>query len=165
MMLKILQILVLGTVLGFGSSAHGHDYKVADVTIAHPYALPTPAGATNGAAYLARLENTGTAAERLLRVSTPIAASAELHTMSVDSGGVMRMREVVAMALAPHTPIHMSPGSGLHLMLIGLKQPLKVGDRFAMTLEFERAGKVEVEVAVQSKQDAAATSHGGAHRH
>jgi len=62
----------------------------------------------------------------------------------------MRMREIDGIALAPHAKIRMRPGNGMHLMLVGLKEPLKDGARFPMTLEFERAGKVEVTVNVQS---------------
>jgi len=78
-----------------------------------------------------------------------VAARVEMHEMKVDSGGVMRMRETDAIVVEPKQPIRMQPGSGLHLMLIDLKQPLKEGDTFAMTMEFERAGKVEVKVVVQ----------------
>ena len=150
------KFLVAATILGLNAGAFGHGYSAGDVKIGHPYATPSPAGATTGAAYLALLENTGAQADRLLRVSTPAAARAELHSMSVDSSGVMRMRELPEMTLAPQTPIRMRPGMGLHLMLIGLKQPLKVGDSFPMTLEFERAGKVDIKVVVQLPKESAA---------
>ena len=115
-----------------------------------PYATPSLPGTSNGAAYFAMLENTGNSADRLLRATTPAAARVELHTMAVDAQGVMRMREVDAIALAPHAKIRMRPGMGMHLMLVGLKEPLKDGAHFPMTLEFERAGKVDVTVNVQS---------------
>jgi periplasmic copper chaperone A len=82
--------------------------------------------------------------------------------MAVDAQGVMRMREVDGIALAPQARIRMRPGSGMHLMLIGLKEPLKEGARFPMTLEFERAGRVEVTVVVQSRtpgEGAASQAH------
>ena len=70
--------------------------------------------------------------------------------MSVDAQGVMRMRQVDGIALAPKASVKMRPGMGYHLMLVGLKRPLKDGEAFPMTLEFERAGKVEVKVVVQA---------------
>ena len=85
-----------------------------------------------------------------MRASTPVAARVEIHTMSVDAQGVMRMREIDGIALAPKTKVQMRPGMGMHLMLIGLKEPLKEGATFPMTLQFERAGKVEVKVVVQT---------------
>ena len=122
--------------------------------------LPIP-GTSNGAAYFAALENTGNAGDRLLRATTPAASRVELHTMAVDAQGVMRMREVDGIALAPHAKIEMRPGSGMHLMLIGLKEPLKEGSSFPMTLQFERAGVVEVKVVVQATKprDGASAPH------
>ena len=129
--------------------AFAHGATAGDVSIGHAFATPSVPGATNGAAYIATLENTGKRPDRLLRVSTPVAASAEMHTMSVDAGGVMRMRELADMPVNPGTPIKMRPGQGAHIMLMGLKRPLKEGDTFPMTMEFERGGKVEVKVVVQ----------------
>lgn len=131
------------------TSAHSHGGRAGDVVITHPFATPTPPGAPNGAAYIVTLENTGKEPDRLLRASTPAAQRAELHTMTVDAGGVMRMRELPDISLAPGVPVKMRPGAGLHIMLVGLKQPLVEGDSFALTLEFERGGKTEVKVIVQ----------------
>jgi len=137
-------------------AAHAHGGRAGDVEITHPYAVPTPSGAVNGAAYIATLEDTGKQPDRLLRVSTPIAQRAEIHTMAVDASGVMRMREVGEIALLPGAPVKMRPGSGYHFMLMGLKQPLKEGDSFPLTMEFERGGKVEVKVVVQVPKPGAA---------
>jgi len=133
----------------FSIGAHAHGGRAGDVEITHPFATPTPTGASNGAAYVVTLENTGKRPDRLLRVSTPVAQRAEIHTMAVDAGGVMRMREVGEIALLPGVPVKMRPGEGYHFMLMGLKQPLKEGDSFPLTLEFERGGKAEVKVVVQ----------------
>ena len=132
------------------AAALAHGSTVGDIEIGHPYATPSLPGTSNGAAYFAMLENTGNAADRLLRATTPVAARVELHSMAVDAQGVMRMREIDGIALAPHAKVRMRPGMGMHLMLVGLKEPLKDGARFPMTLEFERAGKVEVTINVQS---------------
>jgi hypothetical protein len=137
--------------------AVAHDAKVGAIAIEHPFAAPSLAGTTTGAAYFARLENTGSTADRLLGATTPVAAGVELHTMALDAQGVMRMREIEGIALAPHAGIEMRPGMGMHLMLIGLKRPLKEGSSFPMTLRFEHAGTVVVEVVVQ-----AANPHAGA---
>ncbi len=141
------------------TAAHAHGGKAGDIDITHPYATPTPAGAVNGAAYIATLENTGKQPDRLLRVSSPVAARAEIHTMSMDSAGVMRMREAGEIALAPGAAVKMRPGDGYHVMLMGLKQPLKKGDSFSMTLEFERGGKAEVKVVVQVPKAGAMAEH------
>ena len=131
------------------SIAQAHGGSAGAVNIGHPFATPSVPGASTGAAYIANLENTGKQPDRLLRVSTPVAARTEMHTMAVDAGGVMRMREIGDIPLAPGAAIKMRPGAGIHFMLMGLKQPLKDGESFPMTLEFERGGKVEVKVVVQ----------------
>jgi copper(I)-binding protein len=142
-----------------GVQAQAHDYKAGGVRVGHPYATPSIPGAPNGAAYLATLENGGAIADRLLRASTPVAARVELHTMAMD-GGVMRMREVEGVPIGPKETVTMRPGQGFHLMLMQLKAPLKAGDTFPLTLEFEKGGKVEVRVDVQQPRDPAA-----AHKH
>lgn len=141
------------------ATATARDFNVGDIAIRQPFATPSLAGTSSGVAYLASLENKGASPERLVRASTPVAASVELHTMAVDAQGVMRMRDIDGIALAPKSNLQMQPGSGMHLMLIGLKAPLKEGTSFPMTLQFERAGTVQVTVDVhQSKAKAAAAS-------
>lgn len=146
-------------------AAHAHDGRAGDIEITHPFATPSREGVANGAAYIATLENTGKQADRLLRASTPVAQRTEVHTMAVDANGVMRMREVDAIVLAPGSPVKMRPGDGYHLMLMGLKQPLKEGDSFPLTLEFERGGKAEVKVIVQVPKLRAGDTGDAAHKH
>ena len=138
--------------------AAAHGAKVGDIDIEHPFATPSLAGTRNGAAYFGALENTGAVGDRLLRASTPAAARVELHTMAVDAQGVMRMREVDGIALPAKSKVQMRPGGAMHLMLINLKAPLKSGSRFPMTLQFERAGPVEVEVVVEAPTAPAAAA-------
>ena len=142
------------------AAAPAHGANVGDIAIGHPFATPSLAGTTTGAAYFATLENTGTSADKLVRASTPMAARVEIHTMAVDAQGVMRMREIDGIALAPKAKLQMRPGMGMHLMLVGLKEPLKEGATFPMTLVFERAGTVEVKVVVQTPR-----AQGGGEEH
>ncbi len=152
-----------GALAALALSAAAHGAKVGDIAIGHPYATPSLAGTSNGAAYLASLENKGSVADRLVRASTPAAARVEIHTMSLDAQGVMRMREIDGIDLAPKAKVQMKPGAGLHLMLIGLKEPLKEDASFPMTLEFERAGKVEVKVIVGQPKPGGAAAEGHMH--
>lgn len=145
------------------AAAYAHGGRAGDVEITHPFATPTPTGMTNGAAYIVKLENVGKQPDRLLRASTPAAQRCELHTMSIDAGNVMRMREVPDILLSPGVAVTMRPGAGLHIMLVGLKQPLKEGDSFPMTLEFERSGKTEVKVVVQVPKPRAGEATGHSH--
>jgi copper(I)-binding protein len=156
------RILFALPALFFCTLAFGHSFDAGDLKIGHPYALPGIAQQLTGAAYLS-IENTGKSADRLLSVNTPVARSATLHTMTMD-GNIMRMREADAIEIKPGATVAMKPGTGYHIMLTGLKSPLKVGDRFPITLGFEKVGNVDVTVVVQDKEarSGAASSAGAA---
>jgi copper(I)-binding protein len=138
-------------------AAQAHDYRAGNVRIQHPYAVPNAASATEAAAFIATLENTGKQPDRLLRASSPRAGRIELRQLD---GGVPR--PVAAIELPPGEPLKMRPGRGYMLQLLELKQPLKLGEQFALMLEFERGGKAEVRVDVQQPSRRAEES---AHRH
>jgi len=143
------QFLAVFSAALLSGAAHAADYRAGDISITNPHARPTVPGQPGGAAYLT-LENTGRSADRLVGVTSPVAKSAEIHTMRMD-GDVMRMREAGEVPLAPAAKVEMKPGMGYHIMLMGLKQPLQEGASFPLTLTFEKAGKVEVPVMVDGK--------------
>jgi hypothetical protein len=77
-----------------------------------------------------------------------VAAEVQLHTMTMD-GGVMRMRQVEGgIAVPARGTLELKPGS-YHIMFMGLKRQLRQGERFPVTLRFQRAGSVTVQFAVQ----------------
>ncbi len=123
--------------------------------ITHPWARATAGASKNGAAYLTLTEQGP--ADRLTGVSTPAAATAELHESMADMG-VMKMRPVSGFDLAPGKPVTLAPG-GYHVMLLGLKAPLKPGDVFPLTLKFEHAEPLTVSVTVEAAGGAAAHEH------
>jgi copper(I)-binding protein len=122
------------------------DAKVGDLVIVEPWARATIGQVKTGAAYLSVI-NHGAAGDRLLAVSTPVAAKAQLHSNIVEDG-VMKMRPVEAIDIEAKGSTTLEPG-GVHVMLMGVRNPLEEGDAFAMTLTFETAGSVDVEVHVQ----------------
>lgn len=144
------------------AAARAHGSRLGDLVIDHPYATPTPAGARTGAAYLRTLRNTGDQADRLVGASTPAARTVEIHRSVVDAGNVMRMRAIDGIELPPKAELKLRRGGEYHLMLIDLKAPLKNGDRFPMTLRFQKAGEREVTVWVQQPRDAAGSAD---HKH
>ncbi len=143
--MKILAVLLSACALGSGV-ATAHDYALKSLRIDRPFARATPPGATTAGVFVT-IENTGSQRDQLVSASTPMAGLAELHTMSV-AAGVMRMRGVAALDVKPGATLKLTPG-GYHVMLSELKQPLKVGDKFTMTLKFHNAGAVEVVVWVE----------------
>jgi copper(I)-binding protein len=118
--------------------------QTGQVELKDAWARATPGKAENGAAYLTIVSP---AADRLVSVSTPVAKKAELHTMTTE-GGVMKMRPLAGIDVAPGQPVTLKPG-GAHIMLMGLNQPLQAGQSFPLTLSFEKAGQREVTVAIE----------------
>ncbi len=116
------------------------------IAIDHAWARATAPSARNGAAYFV-LTNRGAEADRLVAASSPVAEKAELHTHQAENG-VMRMRPVDSIAVAPGGTATLAPG-GLHVMLLGLREPLVKGGTFPLTLVFEKAGTTTVPVSVQ----------------
>lgn len=144
--------------------AHAHDFRAGQLVIDHPYATPSLAGTPNGAAYLRGIRNRGTAPDRLVAASTPVAERVELHEMSTE-GDVMRMREVPAIDLPAGQEVQLRHGQRYHLMLISLRQPLKVGDRFDLTLKFEKAGETTVKAWVQQPRVGSSPAGHEGHKH
>jgi copper(I)-binding protein len=135
--------------------AAAHDYTAGDLTILHPWTRAAGANG-NGAGFL-RLRNGGTQPDRLISASTPAARVVELHTMERD-GDVMRMRPVRDIVVAPGATVELRPGS-FHIMMIGLTAPMAQGGRVPLTLRFERAGEVQVELAVEAAGARGAGQH------
>lgn len=134
----------------------GHDYQVGELHIAHPSSMATPPGAPNGVAYLS-VHHRGDQTDRLLSASTPRASRVQLH-QSVEKDGMSTMRQIpLPLAIEPGGELKLEQG-GYHFMLMDLTEPLKAGERIPLTLSFEDAGPVEVELMVDEL-----TGHGGGH--
>ena len=123
------------------------------VKIEDPWTRATPPGAKVGAGYM---KITSTGADRLIGASSPAAARVELH-LTEKNGDVMRMREVKAYDIPARGGFELSPG-GAHLMLVDIKAPFKEGAKIPVTLRFEKAGEVRVELQVRAL-GASAHSH------
>ena len=121
--------------------------KKGDIQIRHPWSRATPVGAKVGVAYM-EIRNNGAQPDKLVSISTSVARRAEMH-ITEREGEVMKMRQVKAFEIPARERYALRPG-GSHLMLVDLTQPLKVGERFAMKLQFERAGELEIELEVQA---------------
>lgn len=118
--------------------------QTGSVEVKNAWARATPGKAEIGAAYLTIQAATP---DRLIAVSTPVADKAEPHEMTMQ-GGVMKMRSLATIDLPAGQAVVLKPGA-THIMLVGLKQPLRVGESFPLTLEFEKAGRREVNIVVE----------------
>ena len=137
----------LATLL-FVTSARADDVKAGDLVISQAWSRATPGGAKTGGGYLT-IENKGTTPDKLIGASADFAGKIEVHEMTTNNG-VMKMRPVEGgLTIDPGKTVKLAP-SGLHLMMMDLKSPLKQGDKLPVTLQFEKAGKVTVTLDVQS---------------
>jgi copper(I)-binding protein len=131
----------------FASGVSAAEYKAGNIVVTNAWARATPKGAQVGGAYMT-IRNNGSTADRLVGGSSPVAGRLEMHEMKMD-GGVMKMRPVTGgIEIKPGGSVELKP-SGLHVMLVNLKQPLQQGQHVKATLEFEHAGKVEIEYQVE----------------
>jgi len=140
--------LVLLVLVLLANGASAEDYKAGNLQISQPWTRATPKGAAVAGGYL-KITNSGTTPDRLLGGSTAIARRFELHEMSMD-GGMMKMRELKdGLEIAPGATVELKPGA-YHIMMMNLSRPLIKGERVKASLNFEKAGKADVEFAVEA---------------
>ena len=136
-------------------------FKIGALVIEAPWARATPGGAQVGGGYM-KITNTGKEADRLIGGSLPIAAEVEVHEMEM-AGNVMKMRRLAdGLEIKPGESVELKPG-GNHLMFMGLRGGLKAGQAVKGTLQFQKAGTVEVEYRVAPI--GAQSGGGGGHSH
>ena len=128
-------------------SAGTHAQEGGSVIVSNPWARASAPTARNGAAYL-KIESAPGTKDRLLDARSPVAEAVEVHETTVIDG-IARMRRIPEIGIAPDRPVELAPG-GMHMMLMGLKSPLKEGDLFSLILRFESAGEIAVKVIVEA---------------
>ncbi|GGB95659.1 transporter [Marinobacterium zhoushanense] len=138
-MMKALTSLLL-------SAALSTPLWAADVQVSDPYARAVAPGQPNSAAFM-QLENRSDKAISLTGAASGVAQSVELHA-HIEDQGVMRMRRIDAIDLAPHQQVSLQPG-GLHVMLIGLNRTLAVGEELALTLSFSDGSQQTLSLPVR----------------
>jgi periplasmic copper chaperone A len=136
--------------------------EVGDITIQQSWVRASLGNAPNSAAYMT-LETVGAAPDRLIGGSTPVAERVELHTHAME-GGVAKIRPVDGIEVAPGAPTVLEPG-GRHVMLSGLTRKLEAGTNVPLTLVFEHAGEVTLDVPVEGVMAGTAPGHDGSRDH
>ena len=140
---KIMLIAAALTAFVSSSPAAAHD-----IAVRQAWSRATPKAAKVAGGYLT-IENRGVQPDRLLSASSVAAAKVEIHQMSMQDGIMtMRPRED-GLAIAPEATVTLEPG-GDHIMFIGLTAPFEEGQRVPVSLNFERAGKIETSFEVGS---------------
>jgi periplasmic copper chaperone A len=127
--------------------AQAADVMVGHLKISTPWARATPKGASVGGGYLT-ITNMGSAPDRLIGGTASFAKSVEVHEMKMDNG-IMKMREMVnGLEIKPGQSVTLDP-EGYHIMFVRMNQPLKKGEQVKVTLQFAKAGKVDVDFTVE----------------
>jgi copper(I)-binding protein len=140
-------LLIAVAWIGKAPAQQMKEVKTQDIVIAQPWSRATPAGAKIAVGYMV-ITNNGTEADRLVGGSSG-AGAVEVHEMAMKNG-VMTMRPVSGgLQIEPGKSVTLAPG-GNHLMFTDVKAPLKQGDKLKATLEFAKAGQVDVTFDVQS---------------
>lgn len=116
----------------------------ADVTVTNAWARASILASRPGAAYFTMTSDQN---DRLIAIASPAAGRAMIHVVETDIAGVSRMTHIDALDLPPNTPVTMAPGD-MHLMLMDLPKRLEEGTTFPLTLSFETAGELTIEIWV-----------------
>ena len=133
----------LTAVIGLAGGAAAQ--QPAPIEATNAWSRATTPGIATGSIYLTLTSPTG---DKLVGITSPAAAHAGVHEMQMD-GNVMKMRAVEGgLDLPPGKPVTLSPG-GYHIMLEGLKAPLKQGATVPVHLTFDKASPVDIEAKVQ----------------
>jgi periplasmic copper chaperone A len=139
--------MIVAAALSFGlvcvaqaPRVQAHEVKKGDLTLSGLQLRATPAGLPTSAAYLT-IENHGKSADKLVDISCACADQAMMHR-SETKNGVSSMSMVGEVTIPAGGKVEFKP-DGLHVMLVGLKGPLKAGGMQEMTLRFQKAGTVK----------------------
>lgn len=128
--------------------AAAHEFLAGEtLTIGHPYSYATTQSAAVAAGFL-DVTNSGEEADRLIGASSPAAGRVEIHTMTMEND-VMKMRKIDGLDVPAQGTLELAP-KGNHLMLLDIKRAFRQGDMVPLTLEFAKAGKVDVELKVEA---------------
>jgi periplasmic copper chaperone A len=144
---ELLVIVFSAAMIASPVGAQTADYDVGSIHITQPWSRATPKGSTAGAGYMT-ITNKGTTPDKVSCVSDDASGQCEIHSMTMEGGGVMKMRPVEGgLEIKPGESVILKPGS-YHVMFIDLKHPLEQGKTVKATLKFEKAGTVDVEYPV-----------------
>ena len=139
---------VIALALLAGCSAQGGVSAGSAIQVKDAWIRTPPPGAPTAAGY-ATIINRGIASDRLTGAYSGAAASVGLHEMD-KAGGVMRMRPIAGgIAIGASATVKLEP-NGRHLMLSGLKNPLKAGQHVRVVLQFQRAGQAPADFVVRN---------------
>lgn len=145
--MRTLLTIAMALLIGL-ESAQAEPLKIGAIEIDAPFSRATLPMAPTGGAYFSII-NTGTTDDRLVSATSPVSGEVQMHEMKIENS-VASMREVPDGIVIPAGATVALTPSGTHLMLTHLTQPLVQGETLPLTLTFEHAGNITVEVPIGS---------------
>lgn len=121
---------------------------IADPRIERPWSRVTPPGTPVGAGYMT-IVSTADRPDRLVGAASPAAGRVQIHKSVKEDGRSSMVHQEDGVVVPPRGRVELRPG-GYHLMLMKLEEPLRKGERVPVILQFERAGRIEVELVVRA---------------
>jgi copper(I)-binding protein len=142
-------VIIIAAISFSATTSMATDQNDPSINVHQAWARATAPGQDVGAAYLMIVSKKDT---NLVKIDTDAAEHTQIHSMTMNNG-VMKMRELESLAIPAGKMVNLAPG-GMHLMLMGLKKPLKAGEQLALTLQFkDHAGKlssVNIQAIIQA---------------
>ncbi|WP_421739629.1 copper chaperone PCu(A)C [Caulobacter sp.] len=154
--------LALAAAVAFAAPALAADYKAGDLTVQQPWTRPAMAG-MNGVGFMV-IANAGAKPVKLLSAQSPVAGKVEMHSSSMTNGVMSMRRQDEGVTIPAKGQQAFAPG-GYHFMLLGLKQPLTLGQKVPVTLLFDNGLRANIEMTVQSAATSAPMGSAAEHQH
>lgn len=155
-------VLALAATAAISAPALAGDQKFGNLTVQQPWTRPAMAG-MNGVGFMV-IANAGAKPVKLLSAESPIAGKVEMHSSSMTNGVMSMRRQDEGVTIPAKGQQAFAPG-GYHFMLLGLKQPLTLGQKVPVTLIFDNGLRAKVEMAVQSAAAPAPMGSAAEHQH
>jgi copper(I)-binding protein len=146
------------------SAAFAHDFTVGNLEVHHPASKATLPGQPVGGGFMT-ITNKGTEADRLVSITAPdVSDDVQIHEMAVEND-VMKMRQLPdGIEIPAGAKLELKSG-GLHIMFMRIKHPFKEGETFKGTLNFEKAGTIDVDFTIGSAKPGARPAEGASSNH
>ncbi len=145
---SIILILIIGVLILVGVSACQRA-GAKTIVLEEVWGRPSPKVAENGAIYM-RIRNTGNQPDRLVGAESPACGMTELHETVMDAQGVMTMQPVSSITVPAGGEVELKVG-GLHVMCMKKRDTFQPGARIPLTLHFEKAGDITLEVEIRQQ--------------
>lgn len=157
--LATLAVLALSTCAAFA-----HEFTLGALEIHHPASKATLPGQPVGGGFMT-IVNTGTQADRLVSITAPdVSDDVQIHEMAIEND-IMKMRQLPdGIEIPAGATVELKSG-GLHVMFMRIKHPFKEGDKFKGTLNFEKAGAIDVDFAIESAKPGTKPAEGASGNH